>query len=250
MKRKASFTLIGRPSKAAARPFKKPAQRKALVVVAAPRANVRTGGFMDLERKFVDYDIAADAFTNVWAGGEMEDATALSLSAVAQGNGESQRDGRVYHIHSCHVKGFFSIAATESQTAPIADQVARIALVWDTQTNGAQLNAEDVFLTVTAGQDINSWRNLQFSKRFIVLKDKIVKIHVPSTNEGGPNLFSNGFIQVPFKINKTFKTPIKIRCSGTTAAIASITDNSLHFIGTATGPQVLMTYASRCRFTG
>ncbi len=216
-----------------------------------PRINVRTGGFMDIEKKFIDYEVDSDAFTSVWAGGEMEDGTALSISAVAQGDGESNRDGRVYHIQSVHVNGYVELPAAESSTTPIADIIARIALVWDTQTNGAQLNAENVFLTTSSGKDVNSFRNLQFSKRFIVLKDKKLTVKpVGQTNEGGINLFANGQVRVPFKFNKTFKTPIKVRCSGTTAVVGNITDNSLHIIGTANSTAVVLNYESRVRFTG
>ncbi len=248
--RPAAFVVSRRPVKRAA--ILRAPRKKVAVFVPAPRADVRTGGFMGLEKKFVDYNVASDAFTTVWAGGEMEDGTALSLSAVAQGDGESQRDGRVYHIHSVHINGFLERAAQESVAAPVGDVLARLALVWDTQTNGAQLNAEDVFLTIGAGEDVNSWRNLQFSKRFIVLKDKKIRIPVgmANLNEGAVNLFANTALKIPFKINKTFKTPIKVRCSGTTAVVAAITDNSLHLIGTATNSNGALTYQSRVRFTG
>ncbi len=213
-------------------------------------SNVRTGGFMGIEKKFVDYTVSNDPFTSVWAGGEMEDATALSLSAVAQGDGESQRDGRMYTIHSVFVKGFLRTASQESQTAPITDAVARLALVWDKQTNGAQLNAEDVFDTVTAGEDVNSVKNLQFSHRFRVLKDITIPLPVQNTNEGAINLFASSPTLVPFKMGFTFKTPIQVRCTGTTAAIASIQDNSIHLIGTATDTNVTLWYRSRVRFMG
>ena len=214
--------------------------------------NKRTGGYEDLENKFVDYNVAGDAFSTQWAGGEMEDGTALSLSAVAQGDGESQRDGRVYYINSVHIKGFINIDVAEAQTAPGADSLARIALVWDTQTNGAQLNAEDVFLTIGAGEDVNSFRNLRYSKRFIVLKDKMLRLPTSTAqlNEGSANAFANARVRIPFAINKKFKKPIKVRCSGTTAAVSSITDNSLHLIGTSTLASTTLTYQSRCRFQG
>ncbi len=218
----------------------------------AGAANRRTGGYMSMEKKFVDFRVDNDAFTTIWAGGEMEDATALSVSATAQGDGESQRDGRVYYIHEVYVTGTVNIAASESQAAPNADVVCRLAMVWDKQTNGAQLNAEDVFLTVAASDDIDSYRNLQQVQRFSVLQDKKIRIPVANTvtNEGAANLFSNGAIVVPFKMSYKFRVPLKVTCSGTTAAIASITDNSIHIIGTATATTAQLSYTSRCRFTG
>ncbi len=225
--------------------------RRALVVVPAASANVRTGGFMGLERKFKDYEVSADSFTTVWAGGEMDDGTALSLSAVAQGDGEDQRDGRVYTIHSVHIRGYVELSSLEDSVSPINDVIARIALVWDTQTNGAQLNAEDVYLTTSAGKDVNSFRNLQESKRFIVLKEKTMTLKAyGQTNAGAQNLYTNGAVRIHFKINKAFKNGIKVRCKGTTATVASISDNSLHLIGTANATTVVLNYESRIRFTG
>lgn len=228
------------------------ARRSAAVAVARARSgsNARTGGYTGMERKFIDFNVAADTFTTVWAGGEMEDGTALSLTATAIGDTESTRDGRVYYINSVHVKGFIINPQTESQTGPLGDQLARLAMVWDTQTNGAQLNAEDVFLTIGGIEDVNSFRNLQNSHRFIVLKDKTFRVGMNSMiNEGAINLFGNGIIRIPFKMNKTFKKPIKVRCTGTTAAVGSISDNSIHLIGCASSASLQLTYQSRCRFT-
>ncbi len=91
------------------------------------------------ELKFVDYTVTNDAFTTTWVGGEMEDATALSISAIAEGTGDSQRAGRVATLISWKINGFVNIAAVESITTPLPDQIARIVVVHDKQTNGVQL---------------------------------------------------------------------------------------------------------------
>lgn len=203
-------------------------------------------GFIDIEKKFIDYETADDAFATTWAA--MEDGTANCISATAQGDGESNRDGRVYYIRSVHIRGIVKRVAGESGAAPVADEFARVALVWDTQTNGAQLTATDVF---DGGQtdDYLAFRNLQYSKRFIVLKDKSFLLKIPGLNEGASNLFATGEVKVPFKWNINFKKPIKVRCSGTTAVVGSITDNSLHVVGVATSTSCQLDYQSRIRFT-
>ncbi len=212
----------------------------------------RTGGFLDLETKFKDFRVNDKAFTDVWAGGEMEDATALSVSATLVGDGESERNGRVYHIKSIHIQGTVERSAEESAAAPRGDNVVRIVLVWDKQSNGAQLNAEDVFLTISAGHDIDSYRNLQFVKRFQVLADRKIRLPVATTvvNEGAINLFAQGQSSMPFRINHIFKRPLKVTCKGTTAVIASITDNSLHVIGCGNDTSATLSYTSRLRFVG
>lgn len=217
-------------------------------------ANMRTGGFEGMENKFVDYQNDAATLSLTWAGGELNPATPGCLSAVAQGDGESQRDGRVYHINSIHLRGYVEAPNAESQTAPLKDQLVRLCLVWDTQTNGATLNAEDVMAAIGSGDDFFSFRNLQYSKRFIVLKDMTIRIPASAAgmNEGASNLFAQANCKVPFKINKKFSKPIKVRCTGTTATVASISDNSLHLIGCCSENvnTATISFESRVRFSG
>ncbi len=211
--------------------------------------NVRTGGFVGRELKFFDVEATDDAFATSWA--TMEPAT-TNLSAVAQGDGESQRDGRKYEIRGIYIKGYVQIDDQESNVAPPGDGLVRICLVLDKQTNGAQLSASDVMLTAPAN-DINSFRNLQHTERFSILFDKTIRLPMNSmVNEGAINLFANGNIRVPFKINKTFKTPIMVNTDGTTADIANITTNSLHMIGVERDSIFAksLSYVSRLRFTG
>ncbi len=216
----------------------------------AAAANVRTAGFVGIENKFVDYNVATDTFVTGWSGGELDPGTVDTLTGVSQGTGESQRDGRVYHIKSIHIKGWVELSSTESVTSPLNEPLIRLILVWDTQTNAVQLNAEDVMLVIGASEDVNSFRNLQYSHRFIVLKDKLFKLNTSNqTNEGAINLFASGTVRAPIRWNKTFKKPIKVRCKGTTANVTDITDNSFHLIGTST-TATKITYQSRMRFTG
>ncbi len=211
----------------------------------AALSNVRTGGFTGIERKFFDTDNVS-AFNTSWA---IEENVTTALSAVAQGDGESNRDGRIYNILSIHIRGHIIVGVAESQTAPIGDQLCRLALVWDKQSNGANITATDVY---DAGptDDINSFRNLQFTKRFHVLKDKTWLVRRQGLNEGAANLFAAVNRKIPFKWNFTFKVPIRVTMSGTTADIANVTDNSLHMIGVSTSTLVTYSYASRIRFTG
>lgn len=211
-------------------------------------ANRRTGGYVDLENKFIDFEIVDSATSTAWA--THEDGTALCISATAIGDSESNRNGRVYHINSVHLKGFISKAAAESVTAPIDDRLWRVCVVLDTQSNETQLTATDV---MDGGQttDVLSFRNLQFTKRFKVLYDTGPRLLSPqNTNEGAVNLFANKLtIARSFSFNKQFKKPIKVICSGTTAVIGSITDNSIHVIAVSTGASALLSYQSRVRFT-
>lgn len=239
-----------------ARSFKRGTYKRAAFIgpmnLIGPRRkplNWRTGGFLGIENKFRDVEVLDDPFATAWAPMEPT-GSVLALSVVAQGDDQSQRDGRVYHIGSIHIQGRIHRAAAESDTAPQDDIVARIVVVWDTQTNGAQLTATNV-MDATQTDDFDAWRNLQFSKRFKILFDKkIVLTGRNQSNEGAVNLFASGEASTLFKFNKTFATPIKVICSATTAAVASVTDNTIHMIGVASSTQALLSYQCRTRFTG
>jgi len=220
---------------------------QAMQIVAAQ--NVRTGGFVGRELKFSDLEMTNQAFSGSW--GTLEDSTADSLTGIGQGNGESQRLGRKYSIQSLHIRGFVEVAQVESQTAPLDDILARLVVVWDQQTNGAQLTATDV-MDAGLTDDINSFRNLQHTGRFRVLKDKTFRIALNSqTNEGAINLFAAPKIEIPFKMNFDFKkNPIVVTTSGTANQITAVSDNSIHLIGIATSTRALINYQVRVRFTG
>ncbi len=223
------------------------AQKRDYAIKMAQFRKDANGGFAP-ELKFADFQTQDDAFSTTWA--PMEDATIKSVSGVAIGDGESDRDGRKYNIHSIHIRCRVSVQNVESDTTPLGDLVGRICLVWDTQTNGAQLIATDV---MDGGQtdDTLAFRNMQHTKRFRVLWDKSWKIVRNQTNEGGINLFASGNITtVIMKYNKSFKKPIPVICQGTTNTIDSMSDNSLHIIGNANSSTALLNMQIRIRYMG
>jgi hypothetical protein len=216
---------------------------------AAMRSNQRTGGLIDIEKKFYDsLDNNIALTNNVWTDLNLN----LSMTCPAQGDGATQRDGRVFFIHSIHVKGYLLLSRISTPTtSDIPNGIARIVLVWDTQANGAAVAPTGVFSN-TMPDTVNQFRNLEHTSRYIVLSEKYINVR--------PNVIladtANWIAQeqrIPFKFNKTFKKPIKVRCSGTTSSVASLTDNNITAIATYSGnaPFDLSAYtSSRCRFTG
>ncbi len=209
----------------------------------------RSGGFADLEMKFHDTQTDSDAFATTWAA--MQDGTNDSISSVAQGDTESTRDGRIYHIHSVHLKWTCNIAAIESSAAPLGMVKGRVCLVWDTQTNGAVTLAT---LVMDGGQtdDTLAFRNLQYTKRFRVLMDKPFFIQrISQTNEGAINLFAEGSETTRiFTYNRSFKKPIRVTMTGTGGTVASVGDNNLQVIGVANSTGVTLNMQTRIRYTG
>ncbi len=213
---------------------------------------VRSGGFLNLENKFLDTNLAATAITTSWsmlnptAGGCVD-----SLSVPAIGDTEQSRDGRIYFIRSIHFRGVLNTPAVESNTEPLRSYYVRMIMYMDTQTNGDEASPGDLMKT-TLGNSINNFRNLAQTKRFRVLWDKRVKItQNGQTNEGAINLFSAPETETLVRFDKKFKKPIKCRSVGTTANVSSAADYNIGmaFITTSTTQANTIAYECRVRFS-
>jgi len=216
--------------------------------------NIRTGGFLGLEKKFFDTFLATTVIHNPTdaTGGELDPATANCLNGISQGDGESNRDGKNYVIKSLHFLGRVVTNSQPNKTLGWIPPSCFIAIVLDTQTNGAQLNSEDVYLNPAASSANNSClqRNLQYSSRFRVLKTFKIDFNNPSVSYDGTNIEGLGQSQsIEAHLDNL---NIKVGCSATTGTVAAITDNSLHVVGFSTNgtETVNLTYTSRIRFMG
>jgi len=207
---------------------------------------ISTKGYLETELKFVDHELALTTVTSAWQ--TLNPTTINCLSAVATGNTESTRVGRIYYIHSIHLQGTVLLAAIESQAQPGNDILVRVAVVLDKQTNETEMTATDCF---DAGQstDVLAFRNLQNSKRFSVLYDKRIMMKPHEMNEGSADLFAHGDTNAYWKFNRKFKTPIKVICSGTTAVVGSISNNAFHVCAVALQSGPTFQYQVRTRFT-
>ncbi len=217
------------------------------------RLNRRTGGFIGLEKKFADTSIVSTAMSvsTDLTGGELDPATLLGLNSVAIGDTESTRDGRVMHMTNLVVKGQLRVAPKINTTAGQTQNRAFLALVLDTQTNGAQLNSEDVYVNPSGDALLNTRpvRNLQYIKRFRVLWSKELVLPIVSETYDGTNIETGG-VSRSFQFFINWKKKIKTIFTGTTAVVGSIGDNSLHMIGFANSTDVLCDYNARLRFVG
>jgi len=262
--KKRSYTVTGYDrskggltKKARAASTRRPSATKRAIASAggarAPRmSNMRTGGFLGIELKYKDSALVSHALVAPTdaAGGEADPATLLALNAIAQGDGEQERDGKQVCLKSCYVTGFVDVPALANQTAGGVVPTAYIALVLDKQTNAAQLNSEDVFTNpgasaVTAASPL---RDLQYTSRFQVLDSVCIEPKMIAASYDGTNIEAFG-TRVPFKLS--WSGDIITNYVGTNAVIASIQDHSLHLVA-FTGPAVgaTLSYNSRVRFVG
>lgn len=214
------------------------------------RRNLRSGGFLGIEEKFLDTFQAAQLPTPAdCTGGEIDPTTYNCLNAVAQGDGESNRDGKNYVITSIHFRGTVQQTAQANQTATDEGGQYFVALVWDKQTNAAQLNSEDVFKNASASttQVVNLFRNLQYSKRFVVLKVWRGSLMPPTMSYDGTNIEVNG---VTKQLSFDKKVDIRVETKGTSANVTDIVNNSLHVVGFSQGAVINLNYCARIRFRG
>jgi hypothetical protein len=229
----------------------------ALSKAARPRrqfivtANPRTGGFNDLEVKYLDTTMATTTISNnTWSGGEYDPA-ANCLNAPTQGTGESNREGRRIRINKIQLRGRINRPLAQDQNDCRNSGVVRVAIVLDTQTNGAQLNAEEVYDDDAgeAGDDIYGFRNLEYTRRYKVLWSDIYTMHDICAFPDGANTASivgNCHIidvHLPCNIVTEFKA--------NAGSVADIVDNSIHVIACSTHVSAdTLEYVARVRFVG
>ena len=180
--------------------------------------NVRTGGYIGLEKKFVDQELDD---TDVTETGQVVGP----IGAVAQGNGDSQRIGRKQFLHSLFIRGYITEPA--QATSNEADNWFMIALVLDRQTNEADMTLAQLYAGTPHWL---SWRNLENSERFQILKQKM--IHAPpkaAITAGADGINSSyALTQNKFEMMCHFKKPLLLNYSGTSADISDLPQNSLH----------------------
>ncbi len=218
--------------------------------------NPRVGGFLGIELKFYDQKLingTINAPTDASAG-EQDPSATLLMNTVTQGDGESQRDGRKMTMRSIYIDGQVNVGSQSSKNTADAGTQIFIALVLDTQTNGATIASEDVYSNVGADSitAASPMRNLQFTKRFKVLATRHFKLQNTSmTNDSGSTggVIIAGLTQ-RFKIYK--KLNVETQFSATTETVANIIDNSLHLIAYCSSVTLAPTisYNSRLRFVG
>lgn len=152
--------------------------------------NPRVQGFLGLEKKF--YDTARDATavvtTTGWANGVYNPNISGSqgsplitncISVPSQGPGPQQRIGKAITIKSLQLKGIIeAVSLTFAAATPPQAHFAFLAIVLDTQTNGAQCAASDIFTNLSLNSNglACPTRNLLNAKRFKILKSETFHI--------------------------------------------------------------------------
>jgi len=200
------------------------------------------------ELKFIDTELENQVVDATWE--VYNPLTVLCLNAVAQGDTPTNRDGRCYYIHSVMMKIVVFGLAAETATAPFTDLIMRILLVHDKQANQGEADADKVMETAPT-IDYLSFRNLSYTGRFRVIKDKTILMRRMYVNEGVVDKFATGQQIIKFDWYHTFAKPLKVICNGTAGNIAVVTNNSLQVIAVSnSATEMSFSYQARCRFSG
>lgn len=225
---KAKRSLLGAFERVAARakPYKKKFKRSAR--------------YVDKEVKFADQAIlfSYDTTLEIPAGSNGN----LLDTLIAQGDGQSNRDGRKIVITSMHLRGSNQMAPGAAATAA---SICYLWLVQDKQCNGATAVAAEpntgVFTTANAA---TTFRTLANVDRFKILKKWVLPINA---NAGAAGSLNNR--NLPFEYFTKCNIPIEYDASAATGALATIRTNNIFLVcGSDGGQDDIVTFTGSCRF--
>lgn len=204
------------------------------------------------ELKYIDWALVDSTInsTTDCSSGEQDPSGASCLNGIAQGDTEETRDGRQAYLHSLRVDGVIRAPTQVGITGSPPDaSVVFVAIVLDTQTNGAQLNSEDVFVNEggNTGTCPFPHRNLKYIQRFKVLSQKTFVLKPQAYAFNGTNKDLVGTAQ---RFCFEFPLGFPVLHNGTGNTISSIVTNSLHVIAFSDNKwSSTISYNSRVRFT-
>lgn len=201
---------------------------------------------LTIEKKYIDTSYADTVIMHdSWAGAEADPA-ANCLCAPVKGTGESDRIGKQIKITDIYVHGKVYRTVKQDQADAVGPTHVRLALVWDKQTNGTQLDAEKVY--TDAGTRPFQFRDLDNIKRFQVLASKMFTLTDGTAFNDAAATGSLGGTSRMFFITK--KVNIDVNFSANAGSVADIVDNSLHIIccTDGVGATDYLAYQARVRF--
>lgn len=247
MKRKADYQLE----------YKKPTKKRRIVTTPKkkyPKTNTKSNNYSNISKKYVDSWNTGTAIPNntTCASGEIDASTgvgALSqLCGVVNNATETSRTGDKVRYTSIHVIGTVTCAAQADQTATDLATNVYVAIVLDTQTNGAQLNSEDVFTNPSATASLCSSpvRDMQYSKRFKVVKTWSCNFNNPSIAYDGSNMEQSGMIE-NFDLFINCDVIQQYTDANSTGLVTGVLDNSFHLIAFASSTALAPTIQYNCR---
>lgn len=223
----------------------------------ATNRSLYAAGLMGIEKKFVDASISAFAIP---APGDATGGVATvtggitgCLTAPAQGDGPSNRDGNKIVICEINALCNISVAPQAAQTGIDTSCIVFLALVQDKQTNLAAFTSEQVFTNPLAGAltAADPFRNMSFTSRFKVLAMKRFALRIPSAAGISASLEQAGF-HTACHLKWKGKMPVTFTVAGTAANVNTVNDNSCQLVAFCSNASLvpLLNSNVRVRFFG
>ena len=181
--------------------------KRAKTVGPVTMAPPRTGGFFGVTARRTDEKKVIDTAPASYACDTTGSVTLLD--GVATGTDYTQRIGRKILLKSLYITGY--VAPPGATT--VGSNIARIILVYDSQTNGAAPIITDVLNSANAADQLN----LNNRDRFKVLMDKrmaLGEINTVATQSYSAN-------PSVYNVKKFIRLNHDVQYSGTTNAIGS-----------------------------
>lgn len=191
------------------------------------------------EIKWFDTTVAATTLSS--AGTVVQN----SLNLLTAGTGESQLIGRKCHVKSIFIRGQFSKPALSNATLTnvAADDFCRMMLVLDRQPNGGAATVNQVLENV----DIRGMNNLNYSRRFKILKDFTMRMD-DVVNHDGTNYFTGTQVRELEPIYKKLNFPIEFGPTPS-GSIGDVLTNNLFVIAFSNTGQSLLQFRARLRYS-
>lgn len=192
------------------------------------------------EMKYFDTNLA---YTNITTTGVV---TSPTFNLINLGTGENNRIGRQVTVRRIMIRGSINLRAQEDP-AQSANKF-RIVVFQDKQANGAAAT----WLNIMQTADIDSFRNLENSRRFKILHDKF---HTLNPGGGGQNTpGTKTWAEVYRHFAVYIKCAIKLEYGTTNPpTIADMRSNNLGIMVIAEEPQTdnipRIQYSTRLRYT-
>lgn len=177
------------------------------------RASVKNSAISAGELKFKDTSLVVNTVTQT---GTIEPATDGTFLKIPVGTGPSDRIGRQIKVKS--INAYLTITKTSSA---LSTDTVRLLWVLDTQCNGTVPTVD----TVLHSTNVNSFRNMANSKRFVILKDDEVNLTSQTWDGTNFNLTSR-----QRNFFKKCNLPIEYDPSLNTGAITTIRSNNIFLL--------------------
>lgn len=203
---------------------------------------------LGVETKYFDAVKTGTVILATWTNAE-QDPAANCLGVPTQGSGMQNRDGSRILVKSLAVQGrVYRLRQSDLNDVPYSSCV-QVALVMDTQTNGAQLSAEDVY--VATDPETPGRRVIANTQRFKVLRQQCFDAYTTAAfNDAAATGTTNGtshYFQWFVKMNHAMNFIDGVGAG----SVADIKDCSFHVIACSTQDTVdYLEYNFRMKFVG